>query len=173
MKLQSYEEILLEIFRKYNKKPYGWRVLIGKNPSGFWDILFISDDEAWTIKLDTIFKANPIGLGVKLEEKFKLPKVNDVSYGFRPIPESLIRNLTKEIQDSNLSLDKATEKLMSELKFIPPKPINIIQQSPITAIGPHHILQFSPISQKQKELNKNLDEQLRRALRRKYPWYSF
>lgn len=174
MKLQSYEEILLEILKKYNKKPYGWRVLIGKDPSGFWDILFISDDEAWTVKLDTIFKANPIGLGVKLDEKFKPPKIdNDISYGFRPIPKSLIRNLSKEIQESKLSLDKAAEKLVNELKFIPPKPIDIIQQSSITAIGPHHILQTSPLSQKQKELSKSLDEELRKALRRKYSWYNF
>jgi hypothetical protein len=171
LKLQSYEEILLEVFKKYNKKPEGWKVLVGRNASGFWDILFIGSDEAWSIKLDTIFKANPIGLGVKLDEKFEAPKIKGPSYGFRPVPEPLIRNLAKEIQEFNFSIDEAAKKLMNELKFIPPKPINIIQQSPITAIGPHYIFQTSPFSQKQKELDKNLDEQLRKVLRRKYPCY--
>ncbi|MBS7658299.1 MAG: hypothetical protein QW476_01980 [Candidatus Bathyarchaeia archaeon] len=174
MDLQSYEEILIEILKKYNKKPYGWRVLISKDPSGFWDILFTNDDEGtWIAKLDTLFKANPTGLGVKLNEKIEIPKINDASYGFRPIPEPLIKNLTEEIQKSNLSLNEAVKKLIEELKFIQPKPIYEVQQSPITAIGPHHILKASVFSQKQKELNKVLNEHLRKILRKKYPWYNF
>lgn len=173
MKIQSYEEILYEVFKKYNKKPNGWNVLVSKDASGFWDTLFTNNEEAWIIKLDTIFKANPIGIGVKLDEEFKMNKIDDFSYGFRPIPEPLIRNLTKEIQEHELSLENAAKKLIDELKVIPPKPITILQQNSFTAIGPHHILQKLPLSPKQKDLNKILDKELRKTLRVKYPWYGF
>jgi hypothetical protein len=173
LEIQSYEEILYEVFKKYNKKPNNWKVLISRNASGFWDVVFSNNEEAWIIKLDTIFKANPIGIGVKLDEEIKKDEIDDFPYGFRPIPKPLIRNLTKEIQEKNLSLEEASKKIINELKAIPPKPITIAQQSPITAVGPHHILQKLPLSQKQKSLDKILNEQLRKTLRVKYPWYEF
>lgn len=34
------EEILEEIRRKFDKRPEGWQVLVGRSPSGFYDMLF-------------------------------------------------------------------------------------------------------------------------------------
>jgi hypothetical protein len=66
--IASYGEIRREIRRKCDGKPEGWQVLVGRSPSGFYDVLFSSPDAVWQLKLDTIYEPNPIGFGVRLEE---------------------------------------------------------------------------------------------------------
>ena len=177
----SYEETLQEVRRKYDKKPAGWQALVGRSPRGFYDILFSSPDAVWQLKLDTIYKPNPIGFGVRLEvDPSRVPVMGGPSHGYRPVPidgiMAKIRHVMKRGPQTeetvNEILNSIVEKLdMERIMESPPLPTGKIR-TPIAAIGPYiHRPTIEPISSRQKELSIRLDEELKRLMRTRYPWY--
>jgi hypothetical protein len=170
METLEYKETMKEILKKYDKKPEKWQVLIGRSPKGFWDLLFSNPEEVWQLKLDTIYKPNPMGFGVKLEiDPSKIQTTESFpSYGFRPISSKKIMNLMKNMMDK--PADMATA-IMKSIKETPPMPTKKIK-SHITAVGPY-IQQPSLelVSPQQKELSMKLDRELEKLMREKYPWY--
>jgi len=177
----SYEETLREIRKKYDKKPEGWQVLVGRSPNGFYDVLFSSPDAVWQLKLDTIYKQKPIGFGVRLEEdSSKVPVIEAPPHGYRPVPIDGVMANIKRMLERKPQTEEIVNEIMKnivetvDIKRImesPPLPTNRIR-TPIAAIGPYiHQSMIEPISPRQKELSMKLDEELKKLMRTRYPWY--
>jgi len=175
------EEILGEIRRKYDKRPEGWQVLVGRSPSGFYDMLFSSPDDVWQLKLDTIYRPNPIGFGVRLEEDpSKVPIIEAPPHGYRPVHIDGMMAKIKHLMESNLQPEQIMNKIeeniagtldIERIMESPPLPTDRVR-TPITAIGPYiQRPTIEPISSRQKELSTKLDDELKRLMRIRYPWY--
>jgi hypothetical protein len=168
MEKMDYRETMKEIIKSYDKKPKGWQALIRRNPRGIYDILFSNPEEVWLIKVDTIFKPNPIGFGIKLESPPEIPYVNAPPYGFRPVR---MRSL-KEMLRNGMPFEMVMDRIIKETMRISPVPSTRIR-TPITTIGPyiHHQSGLDILSGKHRELSVKLDKELLRLLRREYPFY--
>ncbi len=160
MELLDYRDALREIIKSYNKNPNNWRALMGRSPRGFYDFLFLNPKEVWYLKIDTIYKPNPIGLGVKLDVASDYDVPRDLpSYGFRNIPKELLKEI-----------DANPQVILKVVREIPPVSVDKIRG--LVAIGPY--IQkpvLKPISKKQEELSIKMDRELEKLLKRNYPFY--
>ncbi len=151
-------KIRREISKLYDKDPQGWGVLVGKDKSGFFDILISHGTEAWQVKE---YQVNPykfVGLGSKLPGSTPLPPIyNDQPFGFRPIGLEQMRELATIIDDP---------KTLSELaaKLLANRPISSIEaiQSPAVLQGP--ILHSNRPIEALSSLQTRLDDKLRKEL---------
>lgn len=156
--MEPAETMLERILKKYNKNPKGWNFSVGKgHEDKFFDILISSGKDAWQIKLDTLYKPNPLGVGVKVGRSSKIFD-NPHPFGFRPIPEEFI----PELSETGFSPD-----IIGEIMRKRPQPIDQIKtsgvvQGPITfSRGP---LDF--ISERHKKLDNKLRMEMDKLLDR-------
>lgn len=153
-------KIKREISRLYDKDPEGWNVLVGRDRSGFYDILFSHGTKAWQVKE---YQVNPykfVGLGAKLRNMPEPPVATpNYPFGLRPISVDLIKELTNAMDDPKI-MDEIASKLLSE------RTVSSIQaaQSPAILQGP--IFQSDRPLDALSSAHSRLDEKLRRELRR-------
>lgn len=164
--VKSYEQIMREIMEEYDSDPKHWSVSIGRSrDEKYFDIFICKGSELWQIKVDTLFKPEPIGIGAKIEieqEKIKLPEL-PFSYGFRSIPRkfSLRSNvdLTRIVQEVLKSEPVPTYKIGKQ-GFV---------QGPVAIKG--DLLSPQPlsyISEEQKTLDRKLTQELSSLLFKRY-----
>ncbi|MFQ6137128.1 MAG: hypothetical protein ACE5PM_08115 [Candidatus Hydrothermarchaeales archaeon] len=162
--MESAEELLEKLLQRYNKNPQGWNFLIGKgHEDRFFDILISHGRETWQIKLDTLYKPNPIGLGAKVGRIEGKILRNPHPFGFRPLSEDLVGDLLR----SGLSSGIIEEILESK-----PVPIDKIK-TPAVAQGPIRYSGLPPslrpldfVSEEHKKLDLKLGEELDKLLRK-------
>ncbi len=153
-------KIRREISKLYDKDPQGWGVLVGKDRSGFYDILISHGTEAWQVKE---YQVNPfkfVGLGSKLPGHTPMPLLsNSQPFGFRPIRLEQMKELATIIDDPRALSDLAA-KLMAS------KPISSSDaiESPAVLHGP--ILQSNQPIGALSSSQTRLDEKLRKELQR-------
>lgn len=169
MEILDYSEVIKEIIRSYDRRPENWQVLMGRSPKGFYDIIFSNPEEVWQLKIDTIYKPNPIGFGVKLEiDPVKIKVENFPPYGFRPISSNILDRIKEKISTYEDISSIITENIMKT----PPTPIREIKETSLAAVGPYiQKPSIEPVSQNQKELSKKLDIELEKLMREKYYLY--
>lgn len=169
MEFLDYETVIKKIIEKYDRNPEDWQVLMGRSPRGFFDILFSNQEEVWHLKLDTIYRPNPIGFGTKVEiEPSKIRLSNFPSYGFRPVTSKILEHITSQ---ENRNQNDISSVLMQSISQISPVPTRELKNS-ITAVGP--FIQrpvIEPVSKNQKELSRKLDIELEKIMKEKYPMY--
>jgi len=61
-------EVWDQLIKKYDKKPLQWHEVEYVTPRGYYDLLLFSPDYAAFIKQDTAYSANPIVIGLWIEE---------------------------------------------------------------------------------------------------------
>ncbi len=67
---------------------------------GFFDCLFSNPDEAWHIKLDSIFKPSPFVLGTKLESvPQKVAATGSAPFGYRRMEPRLALELLRNMEE--------------------------------------------------------------------------
>lgn len=146
-----------EIWKKYNEDPRNWSFWISRDKKGeFYDLFIIHSNECYLIKLDTIYKPNPLGLGkkMKVDSDFtsKLPES-----GFRKMDKSELEELfnkpKKLFEREPTSFENLKE---NEVGFMGPQ---FMSQEPIQ------------ISEEQKKLDEKLSGELRKLMRREYSMY--
>lgn len=147
-------DVMLErILKRYNKDPKGWNFSVGRgHENKFFDILISHGKDVWQMKLDTLYKPNPLGVGIKIGRSGKLSD-SPYSFGFRPLPEELIL----ELSERGLSPD-IIEEIMREK----PRPINQIE-TPGIVQGP---ITFSSSLDFISDRHRNLDSKLKIELDR-------
>jgi len=120
MELLDYETVIKKIINKYDRNPENWQVLMGKSPKGFYDIIFSNPEEVWQLKLDTIYKPNPVGFGAKVEiEPSKIRLENFPSYGFRPVSLKILEQINS-IEDA--TQNDISNTLLQSISQISPVP---------------------------------------------------
>ena len=59
-------EIIEEIKKTYDKKPYDWRVLTGRDQKGYTDIFLSQSSTLWQIKTEAINPYELVGFGTRV-----------------------------------------------------------------------------------------------------------
>ncbi len=74
-------EITFEnILKRYNKNPKGWNFSVGRgHDEKFFDILISHEKDVWQVKLDTLYRPNPLGVGVKVGRSGKVSEAGMVA----------------------------------------------------------------------------------------------
>jgi hypothetical protein len=159
-------KIRREIARLYEKDPEGWRVLVGKDRSGFYDALISHGTEAWQVKE---YQVNPykfVGLGSRLPSLTSGPLLpQEHPFGLRAIGIDQIKEIASLIDDPK-SMSELAAKLLSR------SPVSVREavESPAVLQGP--ILQsprpLEALSSSQTELDEKLRQELQHIIRRDF-----
>ena len=152
-------KIRREIARLYDKNPEGWRVLVGRDKSGFYDALISHGTEAWQLKE---YQVNPykfVGLGSRLPNLPVGPLVpQEEPFGLRAIGLDQMKEIATMIDDPS-AMSELAAKLLSR------KPVSAIEavESPAVLQGP--ILQSPRPLETLSSAHTKLDMRLRKELR--------
>jgi hypothetical protein len=162
---KSVDSLMKEIWKKYNEDSMGWHVLVGRGSKGYCDVFITNPKELWQIKLESMYRPNPIGLGVKIKNSRESAEL------FRGIPNYGLRPLSKKTMAMMMSAIKRGAPPVSalrEIMSIKPKPHGEIA-SPWILQGPviHSAKPLELISDKQRELDAKLSIELESLLRKK------
>jgi hypothetical protein len=149
-----------EISRLYDKDPRDWRVLVGKDRFGFYDVLISHGPEAWQVKE---YQVNPykfVGLGSKLPgASLHTLGTSDYPFGLRSIGLDDMKELAG-IMDDPRALSDLASKLLDQ------KPVSSRDATQGTAILQGPVLQSSGPLEAISTAHTKLDEKLRRELQR-------
>jgi hypothetical protein len=159
-------KIRREISRLYDKDPQGWRVLVGKDRLGFYDVLISHGTQAWQVKE---YQVNPykfVGLGSRLpsltpDSLFS----SEHPFGFRPVGFKQMKELAAVIDDP---------RAVSELagKLLDKKPVSSTEalESPGVLHGPilHSSRPLEAISSSHTKLDEKLRKELQRIVNRDF-----
>ncbi|MEM3653727.1 MAG: hypothetical protein QW723_03335, partial [Candidatus Bathyarchaeia archaeon] len=158
MNIKTVDEILKEVIKRYNKDPKEWKVFVGKDRSGHYDLLITHKSQIWLIKGEQINPFKWIGYGIEqsIENDEKIKKFPSFQFGFRPLPKEKIEELSKIIEDH----EKMNEFILNLLNT-QPKPIHEIK-SPLVVQGPivYSSKPLEIISEEQRKLSNKLKDEL-------------
>ncbi len=153
-------KIRREISRQYDKDPQGWRVLVGRDKLGFYDVLISHGTQSWQVKE---YQVNPykfVGLGSRIPSSTPGPLISsDHPFGFRPITLDRMKELAAVIDDPKAMSDLA-------VKLLAQRPVSSgeAEESPAVLHGP--ILQSGRPIEALSSSHTKLDERLRKELER-------
>lgn len=184
MKKKKAEEIMEDFYQEYQEDPTGWSFWMSPPPGSddFYEAYIIHGEEAFFLKFDSVYSPNPVGVGARLDiERDQL--VEDLpEFGYRKFSrgetEKFLKNLpVPEEYDSREEFQEAVKSTRDEMveKALDkdPRPFEPLDEpGEIAAIGPYS--SKSPldyISDRQKELRKELAKKLNRIIDREYPGY--
>jgi hypothetical protein len=152
-------KIRREIARLYDSDPEGWRVLVGKDRSGFYDALISHGTEAWQVKE---YQVNPykfVGLGSKLPRVTSSPLVSqEHPFGLRPIGVEQMKEFASVVDDPKSMTELAAKMLSS-------KPVSASEALESAAVLQGPILQSPRPLDSLSSAHTKLDERLRKQLR--------
>ena len=159
-------KIRREISKLYDKDPQGWRVLVGQDRSGFYDVLVSHGAEAWQVKEYQVNPYKYVGLGSKLPGPTPGQLINsDHPFGFRPIGFERMKELESIIEDP-----RAVSELAAKLLIEKPVSFTEAMESPVVLHGPvlHSARPIEALSTSQTKLDVKLRKELQRIVRRDY-----
>jgi len=165
MKFLEGENLRKRIFQSYSKDPAGWSFVVSPSErSGFYDASVSGPQGAWALKIDSLFKPQPIVLGSPTEQSQQSP--DSVPYGYRKIPPELIAEMLGE---ESRPREKAMAGLLSVLKSktVIPEEGRAYAHGPFVFTGPRKV----DLSERQRELDDRLTSEMHRLLRARYPAY--
>lgn len=157
--------LMKEIWKKYNEDSMGWHVLVGRSSKGYYDVFITNPKELWQIKLETIYRPNPIGLGARIGKTRESAKM------LRGIPNYGLRPLSKKAMAMMMSVVKRgvpPMRVLREVMSIDPKPHGEIT-TPWVLQGPvmHSAKPLELISDRQRKLDAKMNMELESLLRKK------
>jgi len=157
------KEVLEEIEKKYNRNPLDWNISIGRDQNNYGNIFISNPVNIWQIKIDSLFKPNPSGLGMKLgpvEEFSDLVRPNQHSFGFRPLLPTHLEDLQR-----NIVQQKPINSIIDEVLGEKPVSLNQSEHTNPLLVGPVMHSSFQGyVSDKQKELDQKLKRSLDKLL---------
>ncbi len=166
MEILEGEALYLALLQRYAKRPDGWSFTVSRSPdSGFFDALVGGPDEAWQLKLDTIYKPSPFVLGARTDRDPSKNSLSPISFGFRRV----------EPQRAPSLLDGSPEGMSRLLAFLR-------TASPVAPTGGGSYIQGPVIftsadqvgvsaTREQQTVDRRLSEEMTKLIRRRYPSY--
>ncbi len=165
------------LLEKYSKNPNGWSFTLfppAKEDNGFFGAFVGSPDELWQLKVDSIFKPNPIMLGAKAEPNLRKPlDFGTISYGYRKLDRKTAFELLKALADADdRESNPIQNRLILDRILRPLKPVAPISGESY-AEGPFVLTDRLNlgITEEQKHLEDRLSSELRRLMRNRYSSY--
>ncbi|MGD0329052.1 MAG: hypothetical protein ABSB40_01240 [Nitrososphaeria archaeon] len=158
--MSSMESFLEAIYNKYNKNPQGWNVIVSKDEKGYPTVLFFSEDEVWELKMDSMYKPNPIWVGKSFKNEEKNRKLENPSYGFRGLENDQASRLLKA-----MAREDAAKEIIRSVLENEPKPLEEIKDRKMVLHGPIiNSPKIPVISQQQVDLDIKLRIELQKLL---------
>jgi hypothetical protein len=164
---------------KYSKNPNGWSFTLfppSKDDNGFFGGFVGSPDEVWQIKIDSIFKPNPLMLGVRLDSHLENRlDFGTMAYGYRRIDRKVAFELLKilaKADESGTTSGPVRDQLLLDRILRPLKPVVPVSGESY-AEGPFVLTDRTNlgITNEQKELEDRLSSELRKLMRNRYSSY--
>ena len=165
--MEPAEDIKKEILKRYDSNPSGWRVFVGRDRRGHFDLVISHDSDMWLIKEEQINPFRSVGFGVrdKVVGFETIERISPYTFGLRPLSERQMMKVALALR-SNESPSKFLARV---LRTEPVASTEIT--SPGVLQGPviHSARGIELISERQAELDRELRLELERLLTRKYP----
>ncbi len=165
--MEPAEDIKKEILKRYDSNPSGWRVFVGRDRRGHFDLVISHDSDMWLIKEEQINPFRSVGFGVrdKVVSFETIERISPYTFGLRPLSERQMMKVALALR-SNESPSKFLARV---LRTEPVASTEIT--SPGVLQGPviHSARGIELISERQAELDRELRLELERLLTRKYP----
>jgi hypothetical protein len=161
VEIETREEILKRLSKKYERNPKGWSVLVKENKSGYSDFLISTADDLWQLKVDSLYRPNAKAMGMRIGGKTEAKSVESDSvprFGFRPLPSDILEKLLGGDFERE-ELTKTIDRVLRE----DPKRLSDIS-SPGMIQGPIQFGWKGYLSEKQEALDKRLKRSLDRLL---------
>jgi len=159
---EQIEDILRKVYVRYNKNPLGWKVVIGNDDKGYPTILFYSPDEVWELKLDSIYKPNPIVVASSQPAPRETggSELESPGYGFRPVDDRKARAIIESLKKKSLPGEIVKNLLKKE-----PMPLEEIRDEKMILHGPIiHAPKLPLVSDQQVDLDVKLRIELQKLL---------
>ena len=156
------------LLERYSKNPLGWNYTMypSSKDNGFFGAIVSGPDEVWQLKVDSIFKPNPLMLGTKMDidpQSVKPP--GTINYGYRKIDNHLVGTLLKALAEEKTG--PVLDRVLGPISPVVPQGGEAYAEGPIVLTGREN----AGIGAGQKELEDRLSQELRNLLRKRYQSY--
>ncbi len=162
------------LLERYSKNPRGWSfTLAPARKYGFFDAIVSSADEAWQIKIDSVYKPSPLMLGASTElDSSKMNSFSPIPFGYRNLEPAVALGLLKGADGpERASPDGAfTAKLghlLASLEPVVPEHGRSYAEGPFM-LSTERSFKFT---ENQESLDNRLAAELHKVMRNKYPSY--
>jgi len=168
---EALAELLLE---KYSRSPRGWSFVVAPSKSsGFFDAMVSSGKQSWQLKLDSIFKPNPLVLGAQTDlDQDRLGSMSPLTFGYRELdPGAVLRALRRsytsgEEQHPDLSLGLDLSPILRSEPTVP-KPGRTYAQGPFV-FSHENVVKLTGGAE---TVDERLSSEMLRLFRKRYSGY--
>ena len=160
------------LLERYSKNPRGWGFTMFPSPkedTGFFGGLVSGPDEVWQLKVDSIFKPNPMMLGAKVDvDASKVAKFGTLPYGYRKLDQKAIISLLNAMNDSEEEGPPINiGQILNRIEPVVPREGEPYAEGPFVLTERGNIR----LTDKQKDLENRLSSELRKLMRNRYQSY--
>lgn len=160
------------LFERYSANSRNWKFVVSvtQQNGNFYDAIVSNPNEVWQLKIDSIYKPNPLIIGTKVDvDPLKFNDNTHMPFGYRKLDPKKIRNILSNISENEdtSALSSYIASLISSTKPEVPSPNNSY------AYGPFLFTQKNPIKvdDYQRKISDKLANRLNDKLRLLYSSY--
>jgi len=160
------------LFERYSADSRNWKFVVSvtQQNGNFYDAIVSNPNEVWQLKIDSIYKPNPLIIGTKVDvDPLKFNDNTHMPFGYRRLDPKKIGKILSNINESEdtSALSSYIASLISSTKPEVPSPNNSY------AYGPFLFTQKNPIKvdDYQRKISDKLANRLNDKLRMLYSSY--
>jgi hypothetical protein len=160
------------LFERYSANSRNWKFVVSvtQQNGNFYDAIVSNPNEVWQLKIDSIYKPNPLIIGTKVDvDPLKFNDNTHMPFGYRRLDPKKIGKILSNISESEdtSALSSYIASLISSTKPEVPSPNNSY------AYGPFLFTQKNPIKvdDYQRKISDKLANRLNDRLRMLYSSY--
>ena|SRR5579875_3653840 len=171
------------ILEKYSKNPKGWSFTIfpsSKEDNGFFGALISGPEESWQLKIDSIYKPNPMILGARVPDIgiTRLARTGTIPYGYRRLDKGSILEILQylstsenetgnQVNNRKLDPNHLLERVLAPIEPVSPRPGETYAEGPFVLTNRENM----NLNKTQKDLEDRLSSELRKLMRNRYQGY--
>jgi hypothetical protein len=160
------------LFERYSANSRNWKfvVSVSQQNRNFYDAIVSNPNEVWQLKIDSIYKPNPLIIGTKVDvDPLRFNDNTHMPFGYRKLDPRKIGKILSNISENEdtSALSSYIGSLISSTKPEVPSPNNSY------AYGPFLFTQKNPIKvdEYQRKISDKLANRLNEKLRLLYSSY--
>lgn len=160
------------LFERYSANSRNWKfvVSVSQQNGNFYDAIVSNPNEVWQLKIDSIYKPNPLIIGTKVDvDPLRFNDNTHMPFGYRKLDPKKIGKILSNISENEdtSALSSYIGSLISSTKPEVPSPNNSY------AYGPFLFTQKNPIKvdEYQSKISDKLANRLNEKLRLLYSSY--
>ncbi len=160
------------LFERYSANSRNWKFVVSvtQQNGNFYDAIVSNPNEVWQLKIDSIYKPNPLIIGTKVDvDPLRFNDDTHMPFGYRKLDPKKIGKILSNISENEdtSALSSYIASLISSTKPEVPSPNNSY------AYGPFLFTQKNPIKvdEYQRKISDKLANRLNEKLRLLYSSY--